>query len=361
MRIAIFTELYAPSVGGQELFFEGIAKSLRERGHAVEVFTIGHEAGLPEHDVLDGIPVTRAPIVPTYKQPRWAWAKRNWGAIFRYALATRRIAARGEHDLYILNQWPLLHAVTLPRRARARAVLHWCEIRHGRFYRALQAVLPRLTRYNAAISDSVGAAITAASGRPVLTLPSGVTVADYLSPPRALRRDILSLGRITAHKNLDMLVDSFELLKAEGYGGRLLIAGDGPAMGALKARVARSTRAGDIVLLGLVDEVTKQKLLAESEVLAMTSTREGFPRVVAEAMSSGLPVVTSAYPENGTKDVVARFGAGVVTATGAAAFAAGIRASLGDWEAYSQAGLASARSLDWSGIARDLEAHVADA
>jgi glycosyltransferase involved in cell wall biosynthesis len=358
LRIAIFTELFAPSIGGQEAFFEGLGRALIRRGHEVEVFAIGHEDDLPAAERISGIPVHRDPITGDYKKPRFAWGKRNWPAIFRYALTVRRIAREGRHDFYLLNQWPLLHAVTLPRKARSRAMLHWCEIRDGRFYRLVQRLLPRLVRFNAAISDSVGTAITAASGRPVVTLPSGLDRSLYRRLPQAERAGILSIGRIAAHKNLEMLVEAFETLRGNGYAGRLVLAGDGPERASLAARVAASPARDAIDLPGLVDDEEKLRLLASAELFAMPSRREGFPRVVAEAMASGLPVVTSDYPENGTRDVVARYGNGLVVAPGAAELAAGLEAARQRWAELSQRGLAEAAHLDWDGIAATFEAHI---
>lgn len=358
MRIAILTELYAPSVGGQELFFAGLAETLKARGHSVDVYAIGHEDDLAAQEALNGIQVHRAPVMANYKKPRWAWAKRNWGAIFRYAWHVRQVAIKQDYDFYLLNQWPLLHALALPAKARRKAMLHWCEIRTGRFYRAIQKYLPKVVGFNAAISDSVGQAITEAAGRPVLTLPSGIKTSDYHARPRESRSDILALGRIAAHKNLSMLIESFELIKKDGYAGKLRIAGSGPDLDNVRARAASSPHAGDIELLGLVDDGRKIELLAQSEILAMASMREGFPRVVAEAMASGLPVVTADYPENGTRDVVRTYGVGTVTGQGATAFAAGIMATLGNWETLSGAGLKKAPTLDWAGIATAFETYI---
>lgn len=358
MRIAILTELYAPSVGGQELFFAGLAQTLKARGHSVDVYAIGHEEDVAADEVVDGIPVHRAPIMANYKKPRWAWAKRNWGAIFRYAWHVRQVAKREDYDFYLLNQWPLLHALALPAKARRKAMLHWCEIRTGRFYRAIQKYLPKVVGFNAAISDTVGQTITAAAGRPVLTLPSGIATDAYRQEPREKRGDILALGRIAAHKNLSMLIESFELIKQQGYEGKLRIAGGGPDLENVRARAAASAHAGDIELLGLIDDDSKIDLLSRSEILAMPSMREGFPRVVAEAMASGLPVVTADYPENGTKDVVATYGVGTVTGQGATAFAAGIMATLGNWETLSNMGLKQAPALDWAGIATAFETYI---
>lgn len=358
MRIALLTELYPPSIGGQELFFEGLGRALAERGHRVEVFCVGHAAGLPAQETLNGIAVYRFPSDPSYRAPPRAWMKRAWPSIFRYALWTRRQLRDGDYDLVILNQWPLLHAVTLPRRLRRRAVLHWCEVRDGRFYQTAQRFLPRLAGHNAAISDAVATAIGTASGRPFITLPSGLRLGEYRSAPAGMRSGILSLGRIVEHKNLPLLVAAFEQLRQRGYAGRLTIAGDGPALAPLQRVVAASPAADDIVLAGPVSDEDKAKLLAEHELFAIVSQREGFPRVVAEAMASGLPVLTAAYPGNGAKDIVHAAGCGLVAEPEPTVLADAARAILGRWATHSEAGLRFAADLDWSRIAERLERQV---
>jgi glycosyltransferase involved in cell wall biosynthesis len=80
--------------------------------------------------------------------------------------------------------------------------------------------------------------------------------------------------------------------------------------------------------------------------------------VIAEAMACGLPVVTADFSENGGKDVVKQYGAGVVSGTTPADFADGLLAARAGWDGYSQAGRAGAIDLDWSHIAEKLEKHA---
>jgi glycosyltransferase involved in cell wall biosynthesis len=359
MRLAIFTELYSPSIGGQEAFFAGLARAMQRRGHKVDVYCVRHEEELPLEVVIDGIPVHRVPVASRYKEPRWRGMRRSWPAILQYSWHVRGIAQRDDHDFYLLNQWPLLHVPLLPRRARRRAMLHWCEVRNGRFFDAVQAWLPVLVGMNAAISDPVGQEIQVASGaKTMLTLPSGLDLSKSSSAKRNDRSDLVVLGRIAPHKNLPMIVDAFERLRSAGYAGRLKIAGEGPAMAELRARLEASPARESIDLLGFVTDEQKFALMSKAEVLAVPSMREGFPHVVAEAMSCGLPIVTMNYPENGTKDVVELFGSGTVTARSAQSLAEGIQRALAEWEDYSRKGLTAARWLDWNLIAERLERHL---
>ena len=111
-------------------------------------------------------------------------------------------------------------------------------------------------------------------------------------------------------------------------------------------------------MLGSVDEARKLDLLAMSSVLGMPSKREGFPRVIAEAMASGLPVVTADFTENGGKDVVKQYGAGIVCGQTSVAFADALLDAQAGWEGYAQAGRAGAVDLDWTHIAEKLEKHA---
>jgi len=360
MRIALLTELYPPSVGGQELFFAGLGKALRERDHAVEIYCIGHRNGLARDETVDGIRIRRHPVAPRYTTPLRPWMRRSWPAMLRYAFWTRRQLAAAAPDLIILNQWPLLHAALLPRALRRRAVLHWCEVRSDPFHAAIQRLLPRATAYNAGVSDAVAAAIGAASGRPLFLLPSGLEIDLYTPAPAAARDGILSLGRVAVHKNLPLLIGAFEHLRDRGYAGRLRIAGDGPAMDALRRRADASPARAAIEILGSVGDEEKLRLLSTSALLLVTSRREGFPRVVAEAMASGLPVVTTDDPGNGTREIVAASGCGIVAPADPAALATAAEQTLAAWDAYAAAGRHYAAGLDWSTIVATLERRFGD-
>ncbi|MDT7765836.1 MAG: hypothetical protein QOC63_5256 [Mycobacterium sp.] len=358
LRFAFLTELYYPSVGGQEVFFQELAEAMVRRGHSVDVFCIGHEAGLAANEVLNGVNVYRHPNSGRYKRPLLPALRRDWSDIVKYSAWVRRLGLAQQHDFYLINQWPLLHIKTLPRQARARSGIHWCEVREGWLLRAAQARLPRMVGSNFAISQAVAAAIGDQSGQPSLVLPSGIELIRYRPAGRSKRSGLLYVGRLAPHKNLRLLIDAFELAVPRGFGGDLVIAGDGPARSEIETYACRSPNAPRIHVLGSVDEAHKIELLSQAAVLGMPSRREGFPRVITEAMASGLPVVTARFPENGAKDVVAQYGAGVVCGTEPAEFAEALLAAEADWDALSQAGLAGAQSLDWSGIARVLEARV---
>lgn len=359
LRLAFLTELYYPSVGGQEIFFQELAETMVRRGHSVDVFCIGHAAGLPNREIINGVHLHRKPNSGRYKNPVVPALRRAWSNILVYSASVRRLSSRESYDFYLLNEWPLMHVAALPRKARDRSGIHWCEIRQDRILRTLQKALPRMVRANFAVSGAVATAIEKQSGqRPVVVLPSGIQLERYRRAPRTERTGVLYVGRLAAHKNLPLLIDAFAIAAERGLAGDLNIAGDGPARGEIEEYARRSKVGGRIHVLGPVSEEQKLELLSTAVIFAMPSRREGFPRVITEAMASGLPVVTARFPENGAQNVVAEYNAGVVCGTEPADFADALLAAESKWDTFSSAGLVAARDLDWSGIAMTLEKRV---
>lgn len=358
MRFAFLCELFYPNVGGQEVFFQELGEAMVRRGHQVDVHCIGHKAGLPEDEVINGVGVHRHPNKGTYLSPRVPALRRDWSEIVKYSAGVRRLASRDDHDFYLLNEWPLMHVPALPKDVRARSAIHWCEIREDLLLRTLQAQLPKRVGMNFAVSEAVATAITAQSQQVCGVLPSGIVADRYRSSPGADRSGVLYVGRLAPHKNLPMLVDAFTLAVDRGLTGDLVIGGDGPSRQDIESHVSQSPVASRVHVLGSIDEAQKIDLLSQSAVLGMPSRREGFPRVIAEAMASGLPVVTAGFAENGAKEVVAQYGSGVVCGTEPSDFADGLLAAAAGWDGFSRAGLAGAGSLDWSQIAVTLETHA---
>ncbi|WP_234817856.1 glycosyltransferase family 4 protein [Mycolicibacterium sphagni] len=358
LRIAMMIELYHPSVGGQEVFFQELGETLVQRGHSVDVYCIGHTGGLAGTETINGVTIHRNPNGGRYKQPLVKALRRNWTDIVKFSAGVRRIASAHQHDFYLLNQWPLMHALALPKDVRARSAIHWCEIRTDPILTACQTRLPRIVGSNFAVSEAVAVVITEQSGRPCGVLPSGITLSRYRNRPRDDRSGVLYLGRIAPHKNLPLLIDAFELAAAKGLTGDLMIAGDGPSRADVEAYAQRSPLASRVRVLGSVTEAQKLELLSQAAVFGMPSTREGFPRVITESMASGLPVVTPDFPGNGSKEVVAQYKAGIVCGTTPTDFAEALLATEADWNAFSQAGVAAAQTLDWSHIAETLEARI---
>ena len=100
-------------------------------------------------------------------------------------------------------------------------------------------------------------------------------------------KNIVHIGRMDTGKNIIDLIESFDLLYKVNTNIRLILIGDGPLKKVLKKK-ARSKSSGEkIEFLGYRND--RLKLLKECDLFSMTSSSEGIPRCLMEAMAMGLP------------------------------------------------------------------------
>ena len=99
----------------------------------------------------------------------------------------------------------------------------------------------------------------------------------------------LYVGRLAAEKNLELLVRAFRTAQASAPAARLVIVGDGPMRAALQAAVPEAHFAGQRLGTDLAAHY------ASADLFLFPSLTETFGNVVAEAMASGLAVVSYDY------------------------------------------------------------------
>lgn len=356
MKIAIFTELYPPSVGGQEIRFAEIAKQLTDSGHEVDVYTIAHERGLKASEVINGVRVFRMKIFSNYVRPFFGFFPRDPIAIFMYALWARKIAKTSSYDRLIYNQWPILHVFLAPKKIEGLLIVDWCEIRSSLLFKILQRYMPRIVGRNIGVSQNVCDHISSVANRECSYIPSGVFWDKYRVRPENERAGLLYVGRIAEHKNLGLLIDAFEQLVERGFKDNLIIAGAGPGLELISQRAKESKFFDRIEVLGSVSDDHKIRLLSSAKVFVITSRREGFPRTVAESMASGLPVVTVDFVDNGTRDVVIQHGCGLVADPDPLSIAQSVEKVVAQWSYYSNRCLQHKAAIDWAGITKRLVA-----
>jgi glycosyltransferase involved in cell wall biosynthesis len=105
---------------------------------------------------------------------------------------------------------------------------------------------------------------------------------------------VLAAGRLTASKGYDMLLRAFARVVERHPDWRLLIHGYGEERPALNALIEELGLTDAVELAGPAPQLGE--VMAGSAVFALSSRYEGFPMVILEAMSKGMPIVAFDCP-----------------------------------------------------------------
>ena len=212
---------------------------------------------------------------------------------------------------------------------------------HIRWYYALMKATER--RYLRSL-DGERYALTAVSQRAaaelssqgilrerVTYIPVGVDTERFHAPGDATRvrselgipaevQVLLFVGRLSRPKNLFALVDSFAELKKSLERATLVVVGKGELDKAL-ARHIEERKVPDVRLLGFIPNRELPGVYGCADFFIMSSTYEGQPVVLLEAMACGLPPILSDIPV--MRDMVAESGLGLLVDFGDPRRAAG--------------------------------------
>jgi glycosyltransferase involved in cell wall biosynthesis len=215
-------------------------------------------------------------------------------------------------------------AALLAGRARPPIVVHTF---HGhvlrgyfgplraRFFRALERRLARHTTILVAVSPQVRddlAELGVAPPEKFAVVRLGIELGQRIGAldGRAETRRYLGIpdgrfavgwvGRMTAVKRGDDVLEGFRLLRERGVEATLCLVGDGPDRPHLEQKAHELGIARDTLFLGYQEDVAP--LYAAFDALVLPSGNEGTPVSVIEALAAGRPVVATRV--GGVPDVV---------------------------------------------------------
>lgn len=138
-------------------------------------------------------------------------------------------------------------------------------------------------------------------GSPIVeTIPMVSIQAQHFSKRTdTCQREILTclyVGAIIPRKNIHTLIEAFRLLLERGYPVRLILVGAGEYdyVHKLKDVVRNLNVEQQVDFVGQVSDVDRLiDYYRQGDLFVLSSSGEGFPRVIYEAMSQGLPVIAN--------------------------------------------------------------------
>ncbi len=336
--VAIVTDAIAPyHRGGKEQWYQELAPRLN-RYVDVHVYSMKWWKG-PTTVIHDGVPYH---AISRY-MPLYGGKRRSIGQAIGFALSCFRIL-RVDFDVLVADHMPYLQLFPLKLIALLRRrplVLIWHEVWSRQQWRAYLGtagiVAWTLERLSAKLPDSVIATSALTAERLTLRIPRVplIVAAGGVDLDLALRTepagevvDVVSVGRLMAHKRLDLLLDSVALLAEREQPITCRIIGDGPERPALQRQAQR---------LGIEHLVEFRRGVGDDELLSLVkagrvfvfpSEREGFGIAALEAIACGIPVITTSAEHNHARHLVPRSTRGVVCEPTAPALAAAVDSAL---------------------------------
>jgi glycosyltransferase involved in cell wall biosynthesis len=134
----------------------------------------------------------------------------------------------------------------------------------------------------------------------VVCMPNGV---PELGGRRAAldNQVVVAAGRMGPQKGFDRLLPVWAKVAPEHPGWELRIWGGGKGIGKLRRQAEELGIADSARVMGFTDKLHDE--FSDSALYVMSSRKEGFPMVLLEAMSVGLPVVSYDCP-TGPRDII---------------------------------------------------------
>lgn len=107
------------------------------------------------------------------------------------------------------------------------------------------------------------------------------------------KSNILYAGRLIKKKRIMPILDALEILNSKKGSFQLLIAGEGPRKDKIIEEARKKSLKSEVKLLGSIENKEMPKIYNASDVLVLLSERESFSMVAVEALSCGVPIVST--------------------------------------------------------------------
>ncbi|MDG1716708.1 MAG: glycosyltransferase family 4 protein [Saprospiraceae bacterium] len=130
------------------------------------------------------------------------------------------------------------------------------------------------------------------TGTKVLLVGNGIEE-EFQDYGRERKKQIIFVGSFKPVKAHQMMIDGFELFHKQKENYKLILVGDGPLFNQMKDYVESKGLTSNIDFLGQKNMNQLIELYNESEIFALNSFSEGFPKVLLEALGCGCRIVST--------------------------------------------------------------------
>jgi len=331
MRILIVCPYYFPYTSGMTVYAQRLAEGLAKRGHEVQVLTYNHDR-FPEKEKLSGVEIFRAPALIKFGRGIFSpWMAKNFSELmesvdvvnihapfFECGLLARLAKKRGKKvfftyhcDLILTGTLsPILidklHKLSIAKAAKYSDAI----IVNSRKYAEhsyIKKFSDKIIEVPPPIDDTIFRKVYAENFRKKFGIAKGDFVVGFL-------------GRLTAEKGLEFLIEAAKTLEGKIKNLKLLIAGEGVLVAGGKSESAKplleekikKLNLKNVIFTGKIPDSELNEFFSSLDIFALPSTNrlESFGMTQVEAMLCGAPVVASDL--HGVSNVIETTGYGAL-------------------------------------------------
>lgn len=279
--------------GGAQRVMTWLSEGLGQRGHQVTLVCLSADEERPTYRRPTGVEVVHLGI-NSVSGSVWEALRANW----RRIRTVRRMYVLKQPDVVLSfldrtnvlalcaalgTRWPVVASEhTDPGRAFIGTA--WSMGRKVLYRRAKAIVL-----LAEGMRESFGPGLQGSIR--ILPNPVVVSPSDQVDSPPAGRKRLLAVGRLDPVKGFDRLIGAFASMASRFETWDLAILGEGGERSKLEEQISRLGLGNRIRLLG--ERQDPFPVYRGSDAFILSSTREGFPMVLVEAMACGLPAVAT--------------------------------------------------------------------
>jgi glycosyltransferase involved in cell wall biosynthesis len=316
-RFAFVTDAVYPfNKGGKERRLYEIVKRLVAEDREIHIYTMkwweGPRTIIMEGVYYHGICKVRS-VYATNK-------KRSISQAVLYSLSCFKLLTQ-KFDVLDVDQIPVFPLFTLRLvcwMRRKKMYTTWYEVwgkNYWKEYLGVMGYFGWLLEYmslklpDVIISISrhtTDSLVKAGVKKDIRTIPLGVDLSLILSAPVSnVDSDMIYVGRLLSHKNVDMLIRAVAKLKSNKPDISCVIVGEGPEQEKLESLAKDLDLNSNVTFMKFIENSSElYGIMKASKVFVFPSNREGFGLIALEANAAGLPVLTLDHPNNAATDLI---------------------------------------------------------
>jgi glycosyltransferase involved in cell wall biosynthesis len=283
-------------MGGVESHVQQVMTRLADE-YQFSLVTSDNGLGLPAREVLDGVPVLRAPAYPRHRD--WRFAPGVVTAVRRSS--PDLVHVQGVHTFVSVLAMTAARLSGVPYVVTFHTGGHSSQARNrirGAQWKAIAPLL-RGARKLVCVAEFERDFFSSVLGLPgdrFVVIPNG----GELPPagdraPAVVPHRIISVGRLERYKGHHRLIAAMPLVREQVPDAELLIVGAGPHELALREEIRTRGLEGVATITAVppADRAAMADLLGSAGVFALMSEYEAHPLAVMEAVALGKPAVVA--------------------------------------------------------------------